>query len=112
MKVNIILHRSSDLMDLEEQIRKGIEGKVEPLDLNITWVETCFDILEGIDDSAHLNIVFLAPKRGMEPLLTPVMDRLLDRGVKIFFAWYDDAPSMVEDFQSYVLRLLGVPGKE
>ena len=111
MKLNIVLHKTSELDDWEEKIREAVEGKVEPLELNFTWVETCFDVLRGIDDSADINVVVLAPKKGMGSVVSPVIDRLLDKNARIFFGWYDDMPSMLEDFEAYLLRLLGVEAR-
>ncbi len=108
MRVNIVLHRTSELDDWEEEVRKAVEGKVSPLELSFTWVWSCFDVLEGIDTEADLNVVVLAPRKELGAVVVPVVDRLMEEGVKLFFAWYEDAPSALEDFIDYLLHLLGV----
>ena len=108
MKVNVIIHKTSELDDWEEKVKETLEGKVEPLELVFSYSRNCFDILRYIDDGAEKNVVVLAPKKGMGSVVSPVIQKLLERDVDIFFAWYEDAPSSLEDFIAYLKDLLGV----
>ena len=110
MRLNIILHRNAELDDWEEKIREALEGKVEPLELNFTVVPTEFDVLDGIDESSDVNVVVFAPKKGTGAVVAPVVEKLLEKGTKIFFAWYEDMLSMLEDFVVYLYGLLGIKG--
>ena len=112
MRLHIVIPKTSELDDWEEKVKQALSGKVEPLEIDVKWVPRCFDVIEALDDSADVNVVVLAPKKEYIPAIAPLISALLEKKVKIFFGTYDEMPSLLEDFVSYLLGILGVEEKE
>ncbi len=108
MKVNIIIHKNAELDDWEEKVSDVLKSKVSPISITFSWVENEFELPRGVQDG--LNVAVLAPKKGTEPLMAPIVDRLMEKDVRIFYTSYEDAPSSLEDFIQFLLRIMGVEG--
>lgn len=104
MKLHVVVPKTAELEEIREEIEK-LKNLISPLEVIYDEPFTYFEIPSPKGD---INIYFLAPRKGEECLLTPVVDRLLSSGFKIFYTPFHDAPSSIEDFIQYVKKLLGV----
>ncbi|NPA86810.1 MAG: hypothetical protein GXO00_02265 [Candidatus Diapherotrites archaeon] len=111
MRVEVLLHRTAELDDWPEKIREALEGKIQPLELEVKVLPTCGD-LAFVEPSGDLSVAVLAPKKGRDALIIPVVERLISKNVRVFLAPFDEMPSLLEDFVAYLYHLLGIGEKE
>ncbi len=107
MNVRVVIIESEDSdANLLEQIRAALEGKVEPLELEGRVVKFFYQIPDAIDPEADMNVALLFPKKEYGSIAAEVYRTLLERGVKVFFEWYENLPAMEDEIVEEVVKLL------
>jgi len=107
MRVRVIQSADAD-WDLSDRIRKDLEGKVTPLELDFVTVKRFYQAVEALDRSADVNIVLLFPRKEEAAVAAIVLDRLQSVGAKVIFYFADELGTYEDDILEIVRSAVGL----
>ncbi len=107
MRVRIVQSADAD-WDLSDKIRRELEGKVAPLELEFVTVKRFYQAIGALDDAADVNIVLLFPRKEEAAIAATVLERLQSVGAKVIFYFVDELGTYEDDILEMVQSAVGL----
>ncbi|GEM_PF-5075334 len=107
MRVLILESEDSD-WSFGDAIRKLVEGKIAPLELDVRRVKRFYDILPASKGEYDVKLAFFFPSKEESAIAAPILLELLRSGVNVFFYFREDVGLHEEEILEQALSVFGL----